>query len=317
MNRMTKECTPIYYLGELYENNLYIKREDFIPFSFGGNKARKAELFFDEIDQGGYDCVVTYGSSSSNHCRIVANMCRARGIECYIISPEEASEGTYNSIFMELFGAVIKRCSVVDVRNTIDSTVNNLKKEGRCPYFIPGGGHGNIGTQAYVECYDEIRKYEKDNNIHFDYIFHASGTGTTQAGLICGQLTNNDERKIIGISIARKNPRGRNVVLESVRDYLIEKNVEYLDSKIETSTIFLDDFVGEGYGSASEKVNTLVGNLMAKYGVAMDTTYTGKAAFGMVEYLKGEMIHDSNVLFIHTGGTPLYFDYLKMRSKRE
>ena len=52
--------TPIYKL----KKNIYIKREDLIPFSFGGNKARKAELFFREIDAGQYDCVVTYGSSS-------------------------------------------------------------------------------------------------------------------------------------------------------------------------------------------------------------------------------------------------------------
>lgn len=43
-----------------------------------------------------------------------------------------------------------------------------------------GGGHGNIGTQAYVNTYEEILAFEKEAGIKFDYIFHASGTGTTR-----------------------------------------------------------------------------------------------------------------------------------------
>lgn len=90
-------------------NTLYIKREDLLPFSFGGNKARKAELFFDVIDKGEYDCVVTYGSGSSNHCRVVANQCAVRGMKCYIISPEETTESTFNSQMMHMFGAEITK----------------------------------------------------------------------------------------------------------------------------------------------------------------------------------------------------------------
>ena len=42
-------CTPVQYLGEFNGNRLWIKREDLLGFSFGGNKARKAELFFQGI----------------------------------------------------------------------------------------------------------------------------------------------------------------------------------------------------------------------------------------------------------------------------
>ena len=83
--------------GTLSENNVYMKREDLIPFSFGGNKARKAVLFLEDIIKNKNDIVVTYGSSSSNHCRIVANMAAARKLKCYIVSPEEDYETTKNS----------------------------------------------------------------------------------------------------------------------------------------------------------------------------------------------------------------------------
>ena len=76
--------TPIQQI----ENNIYVKRDDLIPYSFGGNKARKGFLFFEEIDKGEFDCVVTYGSSHSNHCRVISNMAAARNMPCYLIAAD-------------------------------------------------------------------------------------------------------------------------------------------------------------------------------------------------------------------------------------
>lgn len=53
------------------------------------NEVEKAFFFFEEIDKGNYDCVVTYGSSHSNHCRVIANMAAEREIPCYIIGPRK------------------------------------------------------------------------------------------------------------------------------------------------------------------------------------------------------------------------------------
>ena len=299
--------TIIQNLGEYHSNHLWIKREDLIPFSFGGNKARKAQLFFQEIDMGDYDCVVTYGSGSSNHCRIIANECCRRGIKCFIISPEEASEPTFNSQMMELFGAEITTVPVSEVHDTIEGKLTELKDAGFCPYFIEGGGHGNIGTEAYVQCYQEIKQQEKELGVHFDYIFFASGTGTTHAGLVCGQILNWDDKKIIGISIARKNPRGRNVVLDSIRSYLGGKAKE---DEIQEKTIFIDDYT-TGYGKDDNRVKQTIDMVLKIYGIPLDATYTGKAFMGMSEYIKD--IQDKNILFIHTGGTPLFFDELRSR----
>lgn len=294
--------TIIQFMGNEANNKLYIKREDLIPFSFGGNKARKARLFFEIIDRNRHDCVVTYGSGSSNHCRIVSNMAAVRGIRCIIVSPEEASENTFNSRLMELFGAEIVTVPVSQVHDTIERILESLKADNYNPYFIQGGGHGNIGTRAYVDCYEEIKNYEAENDVYFDYIFHASGTGTTQAGLICGQLIHEDKRKIVGISIARKNPRGRQVVIDSVYDFMGNAD------GIEEATVFVDSYIGEGY--AKGDTHSTINNVLKKYGIPLDNIYTGKAFYGMREYIKENKISGENILFIHTGGTPLFFDCL-------
>lgn len=296
--------TPIVYIGMEQGNKLYIKRDDLVPYSFGGNKARKGVLFFEEIEKGGYDCVVTYGSSHSNHCRIISNMAAARGLPCFIIGPSEVADSTFNSKFMKLFGADIKTVPINEVHDTIKEKIEKLRNIGKKPFFIPGGGHGNIGTEAYVRCYEEIREYEMQTGVKFSYIFLASGTGTTQAGLVCGQIKNHDDRQIVGISIARKNPRGRNIVIDSIKEYMPGIS----DDEIQKNTLFVDNYIGDGYGADCKEIREVIKDAMIQFGLPLDSTYTGKAFLGMKKYIDKESISGSHVLFIHTGGTPLFFD---------
>ncbi len=310
MSTGKSKATPIVKLFDEDIKDLYVKRDDFIPYSFGGNKARKAYYFFEEIDKGDYNYVVTYGSSHSNHCRVVANMAAGRNIPCLIIGPSEVSETTYNSILMKVFGAKIITVPVQKVHDTIEQEMERLSGEGFKPYFIQGGGHGNLGTKAYVSCYDEIKAYEKEENIHFDYIFFASGTGTTHAGLVCGQLLAGDDRNVVGISIARKNPRGRDVVIDSIKEYLAAQDKSFSDDVIQEKTVFVDDYISEGYGKSDKEVFELIKKEFIINGIPLDSTYTGKAFYGMKDYVARNNLQDKKILFIHTGGTPLFFDDL-------
>lgn len=292
---------------QLNNNTFYIKRDDLLPISFGGNKARKAILFLKDLESKKADCILTYGSSSSNHCRIIANIAAAKKLPCYIISPNETNKRTTNSKMIELLNAEVIYCPIDEIGLTIESQISTLEKIGRHPYFIPGGGHGDIGTQAYVEAYEEILYYEKYLEQPFDYIFHSSGTGTTQAGLICGSLLNQDNKKIVGISIARKSPMGGQIVLDSANSYLKSIDKDLITNE---KVCFVDQYVLNGYGAYNEKILTTIKDVFILDGVPMDTTYTGKGLWGMKEYIKSNQISGKKILFIHTGGTPLFFDDL-------
>lgn len=300
--------TIIQLLGQFKNNTLYIKRDDLLPFSFGGNKARKALYFYDDIKATKSDCIVTYGSSSSNHCRVIANLAVSLGIKCVIISPAEEEKNTFNLKMMKFFGASLIRCPISQVAKTIDDTIARLKDEGFSPYFIMGGGHGNLGTQAYVDCFSEIVNFEENNSIHFDYIFLASGTGTTQAGLICGEILSQRDNKIVGISIARRSPHGGKVVLDSVNDYMTANG---LNGDFSECLNFVDDYVLDGYGKYNSEIDATIKSVLTNFGIPLNRTYTGKAFWGMGEYLEKEAVRNKNILFIHTGGTPLFFDDLK------
>lgn len=314
--------TPIVKMsGDYGENQYYIKREDMIPFSFGGNKARKAAEFYKEIRSCGADIVMTYGSNSSNHCRIIANMAASMGIACHIISPEENRERLYNTRLVEDFGSTVETCPVTEVSGTIDRRMEAFRQAGRNPYFIMGGGHGNPGTRACVNTYREIAAYEEQTGISFDYIFHASGTGTTQAGLVSGKLLADAEKrekgkpaggqKIVGVSIARNEERGREVVRQSIEDYLGARYAElYRDEEL----IFTDEYCMGGYGKYTPEVAQTIEEVMKSDGIPMDTTYVGKAFHGMRRYAAAHGLLGRNILFIHTGGTPLYFDFLERQN---
>ena len=308
INDLEKFNSPIYNLNIKNENQIYIMRDDLIPFSFGGNKARKAKYFFKEILDNDYNYVITYGSAGSNHCRIIANLAKKYNLKCTIISTEK-EEITNNKIMCEIFGVGFVYCDVEDVKKTIDEQIKLKLEMGYKPYFIQGGGHGNLGTQAYVDAFKEIVDFEDVNNIKFDYIFLASGTGTTQAGLVVGKIINNSKVKIVGISIARPLPRGRDVVVESVEDYIKENNINYEFE--EDDIVFVDKYICGGYGKYNKEIEETIIDFLENEGIPLDTTYTGKAFWGMKQYIKENDIKNKNILFIHTGGTPIFFDFLR------
>jgi 1-aminocyclopropane-1-carboxylate deaminase/D-cysteine desulfhydrase-like pyridoxal-dependent ACC family enzyme len=119
--------TPIHRLNYTDgRNTYYIKRDDLLPFSFGGNKVRIAQAYFDDLEKKGCDCIVAYGNSRSNLCRVIANMSAAKGIPCYIVSPADDSGeriDTNNSCMVRAMGATIIPCLKTNVAATVERTL--------------------------------------------------------------------------------------------------------------------------------------------------------------------------------------------------
>src|SRR5687767_1808824 len=61
---------------------LFAKRDDAIPFGFGGNKVRKLTLVGAKAIADGADTLVTCGGVQSNHCRATAAAAARLGLAC-------------------------------------------------------------------------------------------------------------------------------------------------------------------------------------------------------------------------------------------
>lgn len=312
-----KILSEIEYLDtDEQQNSIYIKRDDLISFSFGGNKARKAKYFFDKILKDNYSTVITYGSKFSNHCRVIANMCKKYKLNCIIVSPYSSNTTNFNRTLIDLTEAKIIECEIDEVSETINKVLTEEKiRTNDKAFFIPGGGHGNEGTQAYIDAYHEIEIWRQKNNIKFDYIFLASGTGTTQAGLILGNHLHQNLSQIIGISVARNREYGTSVIKKSILEYIQEKkiNMKNIDKMIN----FYDNLTTLSYGEFDTKIKEIILEMYQKYGIALSTAYTGKAFTGMLSFIKKYNLKGKNILFINTGGVPLFFDDLKELTNEE
>src|ERR1051325_6919827 len=64
---------------------LLAKRDDAIPFGFGGNKIRKLEYVIAQAIAANADTIVTVGGLQSNHARATAAVAAKLGLGCVLI----------------------------------------------------------------------------------------------------------------------------------------------------------------------------------------------------------------------------------------
>lgn len=297
--------SPIEFIDTLYNNHICIKREDKLPFSYGGNKVRFAEAFLADMKEKGKSAIIAYGSKSSNLCRVMAQMCFDNKIPCAVVYSGHEEENTYNSKIVSSLNVREYACDKTSVGETVQRAINDFIKDGFDPYYIYGNtrGEGNELTPAnsYKAVFDEIREYETEKNLTFDYIFLATGTAATYSGLLIRAKELESNKKIIGISVARDKDKCTSVIKNNLASYFgISDNAEIN---------ITDEYLFGGYGNTCTEELKEIDFIYNNYGIPLDPTYTGKAFYGMSEYLKKNDINNKKILFIHTGGYPLFCDY--------
>ena len=293
--------TPLQYVQN--ENfdlgvNLYLKRDDYYPITGGGNKGRKATFIFNRILKDGCDAVVTCGGPQSNHTRVTAIRCKELGIDCTVVIHGKQNDAMCGNLkLLSMLGVRIIYCEMNEVSDVMDSEMTRFVSLGKNPFYIWGGGHCYEGVLAY---FDAVKELRLQSDVVFDAVFHASGTGATQAGLHCGFKQYYDQTKVYGISVSRDKKRGTDEIEKSIEAFTKKNNLE-LSSK--EDVMFDDDYNFGGYEKTNDDLNKMISNVAQRLGIILDSTYTGKAWFGMENYIKNKKVKPgANVLFWHTGG---------------
>lgn len=287
----------------LIEKNIHVFRDDLYPFLGGGNKGRKMDYIGNDINAKGANALVTTGGIQSNHNRAVAVFAAMHGMRCTLVihgSKKDFETQTGNALVMRLSGAeIVLVDSPTEIGPAMDEAMEQYKNEGYRPYYIWGGGHTMEGGLAYIDAVEILKEYCEKKNWRPDYIFHASGTGSTQAGIMAGlDKYGLDDTQVIGISVGRKREAAEKVVSEFYHELC-----EHYDINCKgRETIVLDDYLMGGYAQYNEELKQLSLDSIKMYGLTLDTCYTGKAFYGMQDYIKKNKLEDKEVLFWHTGG---------------
>lgn len=287
--------SPVHYsaaLSSLSGVNLYLKRDDLLPFPLAGNKVRKLLAEFSRIHPS-VTHVITNGGVTSNHCRTVALMCSEIGVKCHLILHSEGGRSQKALELLEMSGASYDVVDPGEIRGAIEEKVREISMHTGDPYVIPGGCHTPAGARAYSDAVISLM----NGPPMFDDIVVASGTGATHGGIVGGlrKLSLDAARPTVhGISIARSERRGRSAVVEAAN--WVHKSDSSED------IIFIDDFLSGGYGKSNQSIIKVI-ELAAHSGILVDPTYTGKALWGLFELVHlGAIRKNANVLFWHTGG---------------
>lgn len=287
-------------IQQTISKSLNIYRDDLYPFLGGGNKGRKINYIADDIIKHKCNAVVTTGGIQSNHCRALAIKAVQLGWACTIVihgDKDAFYNQNGNSLLMRMSEANIVFVSREQISNAMDRAMEAYRSKGLKPYYVYGGGHTMEGGLAYIDAIEEM--FDECGQLHWnpDYIFLASGTGSTQAGIMAGLDKYKLTTKVIGISIGRERRRAEEVV----SNFYDKLRNHYDITSHKRSTTILDDYLYGGYGKYNDGIKKLSLSSLKKYGFILDTTYTAKAFYGMDDYIKKNNIK-GNVLFWHTGG---------------
>ncbi len=293
------EPTPVHEMGALREElgggpRLLVKRDDVIPFGFGGNKVRKLEYVLVEATDAGADTLVTLGGIQSNHARATAAAAAALGMKCVLIIngvPQDTPTG--NARLEQILGAEIEYIPSRHERaEARDRVMARLRAEGRNPFFIPLGASTSLGAIGFVNALGEL----VGQGVKPDVIVHAGSSGGTQAGLVAGAALMRLDTRIIAVSADDPAPDIKRTVTSILRG--IDELADF-EGELEVD----DTRVGGGYGvptDASREAQMLAAR---REGFFVDHTYTAKAFGAVIAYVReGFFSSDQTVLFWHTGG---------------
>jgi D-cysteine desulfhydrase len=315
--RYTEGKTPLEFLPRITKvldgPNIWIKRDDMLALAGGGNKTRKLEFLVADALAQGADTLITCGAVQSNHCRLTLAAACKEGLDCYLVI-EERVPGSYdekasgNNFLFQLMG--VAGITVVpggsNVMEAMENVAETIRKQGKKPYIIPGGGSNEVGTLGYVACAEEIIAQAFDKGLCIDCIVCTSGSGGTHAGLAVGFWGNNTKIPVVGINISRPNATQRPLIYKDAKATAARFGLDLPEAAVEC----VEEYVGAGYSLPTPEMVEAVTLMARTEAILLDPVYTGKSFAGLIGLIRqGRFKKGQNIVFVHTGGSPALYHY--------
>ena len=292
---------------------VWVKRDDLTGLAFGGNKSRYLEFTLAEAMEQGADAVVLSAVVHSNHCRQFAAAAARLGLEAVVVlrksdTPMGLTDPvTGNYLLHRLFGARVRLASAEEAGPVIEEEMERFRRRGRSPFT---GVSAVLSRVAYVQCALELSVQCGAAGIEPAEVFVGSG-GNTLAGLVAGFRLLGRSTPFTGTPQSHLTDAGSAAASVVARASEAIERLGLACDPLTTEGIRVDDrWVGPDFGILDEPTREAIGLLARAEGVLVDPTYTGKAFTGLLAEIRGgRWPDDADILFVHTGGTPLVFTY--------
>jgi len=296
---------------------LWMKRDDLTGLGMGGNKARKLEYLCGAAVAEGARSLVTVGAGQSNHCRMTAAAGAVLGLEVHLVlSGDRPTHLAGNQLLSTLFGAQqhftgAEESHWGELEIAREALADELRASGAEPYSIPIGGSTAVGAVGYAQAFVELMQQCETQGVRPAAIVHTSSSGGTHAGLVAGRALWQEQGhvvpEVLAIGVAKGVNIGRPDVAQLARD-----TVDLMDgdrSLIDRSDVRIDpNWMGDDYGVPTRAGDAAIRWAARHGGWVLDRVYSGKGFAGMVGNAEaGRWPSGSDVVFIHTGGSPTIF----------
>jgi len=274
------------------ECRVWIKRDDLIHPFISGNKWRKLRLYMEEARKRGVEHIITAGGPFSNHILATACACAAYGIRCTaLIRGRQQPDNHYR-----LIGARWNLNSVYLSHEEFNERRQWVSEHYPGPkvMFIDVGGAGEYGAAGCEDIWDEFPFVP-------DALVLATATGTTMRGIISGRDKRKLNSRVVGIPVLFNEAEQR-TMLESAG---------FGNWALQTG------FERGGFAKADAVLMKFIQQEIIKTNILLDPVYTGKAWMALRDLVEsGYFEPESNVVFLHTGGTlglfsQRYLDFLR------
>lgn len=196
----------------------------------------------------------------------------------------------------------------------------------RKAYLMPVGGSSVTGLWGYIAGFQEL--LEQGLAEDYDDLVLAVGSGGTACGLAIANKLAGSPVNVHAISVSDHKGYFHGHVNDTLEELgLLLKasdNVVGADAncreewKSENILNVIDGYKGTGYGKSTREELAYIREIACTSGIALDHTYTGKAAVGLADMLgiagpsnetpNTGMLKGKRVLFLHTGGLFGLFD---------
>ena len=297
---------------ELGGPTIWIKRDDCTGLVFGGNKTRHNEFLLGAALAEGADYFVWGAGVQSNNCRQTVAACRKAGLPIHLVLSRAHLNGPVetqgNLLLDHLMGASIEFVDVPvgpELDAIIADRAEQLRAKGHRPFFWNRNPVVQIAAIGYVECAVEIVEQCWRERIKPTAIY-VSSCGSTGAGLALGVAS-------LGLATPVRNIAPLTWPWDTATDMAevacdVAERLQ-LPHRLSPGDVDVSEqYIAPGYGTPGPDCLEAMQLVARTEAIMLDPIYTGKAMAALIDHIRrGDFSTHDNIVFVHTGGTPVLF----------